>query len=173
MKSTLIVSLTSLLYLVLGSLGSVYGSTRSTSLGSVAQALANTFTAYADDHQGNPPESWEELRPYADIQRLERHLGSSLDAKIILFTGIRPTLADDAEGNLIAMTAFPISEDRHGQLGRYIIYRRSFGKYAARWQNEDTIQRALGKAGRVVPPAPIFYEKLFKPLELEYSRPPF
>lgn len=143
--------------------------TVSTQLSSVAHGIADRFNDYAAAHNGAAPKSWDDLRPYLDFDRMEITLGGALQTKMILLGDVQPTIEGSSQRKVVAMTAFPISEDRRKENGRYIVYQQDNGKFAAQWESEQTIQKALASANVSVPPAAIHQEQLLKPLDPEYG----
>lgn len=146
------------------------GSTISTHLELEARALAGALATYAETHQGHLPHSWDELKNGIDFDRLTMRIGSLIDSRTILLPPDSTVTVDRMQGAVIvAMTAFPIHEDRTEGNGRYIVYRQENGRFAARWESEQTIQKALAAANVSVPPAAVYQERLLKPLNPEYG----
>jgi len=144
-------------------------STISTQLSSIARGIADRIDVYAHEHEGVLPASWDDLRTYMDVSRMEINLGVPLNEKMLLFGKNHPIIEDAAGVEIVAMTAFPIDEDRRNGIGRYVVYREKSGKFAAKWEAEDAIQNALAKSNVSVPSAAVFQEKLIKPLYPEYG----
>jgi hypothetical protein len=141
--------------------------TESSSLG---QGVADRIAEYAADNGGRLPEDWNDLGGYIDFDRLKANLrGAAIDQKIKLFSGNGPFIEGAESGRLVAMTAFPIHEDRRSSIGRYIVFQKADGSIGFRWESEEIIQRAVVKAGASVPVTAVHEEDLFKPLEFEYG----
>jgi hypothetical protein len=141
----------------------------STQLSSVAEGIADRFNEFAGDHGGMSPKSWDDLRPYIDFDRLYINLGGPIETKMLLLADVHPTIAGSDPGELAALTAFPINEDRRKGVGRYVVYRRGNGKFAARWEAETTIQQALSDAKVAVPPSAVYQEQPLLPLDPVYG----
>lgn len=136
------------------------GAARSTLLGDIASGVADRLNEYAAEHNGAVPRTWEDLAPYLDIERLERNIGGPLAKKMLLLAEVHPSLPGVQPGQLVAMTAFPIEEDRRGALGRYVVYRRSDNrKFSARWETEVAIQSSFFSANLAIPAGAVFREK--------------
>ncbi len=151
------------------------GSIRSDSAVTLRDALTSTFRSalqhYAQQRNGqlpstiNDPEIIHDMGKYSD-------LFNPLSDHIIYFFSARPTWRESgmiAEGEIIAMSAYPIHEDRRSALGRYIELRLANGSFDSSWGDESKIQAALTKAGISVPTAPVFQEKPLLPASLEYA----
>ena len=144
-------------------------STVSTRLNSVANGLADRISGYATKHNGNAPKSWDDLKPFVDFERAEINLGASFQSTMTLFSGVYPALEGAAGDRIVAITAFPIDEDRRNGIGRYIVYQQTNGDFGARWESEQTIQKALVTARVSIEPAAVYHERLIKPLYPEYG----
>ena len=164
-----------LIRLALPLLASVVGfqqcaaATISTHLESEAQALVGALSGFAQTHAGELPSSWDELKNGIDFDRLKMRIGDLIEKRTLLLPKDSVVPLDGPRGaKLIAMTAFPIHEDRTEGNGRYIVYRTENGQFVARWEHEDAIQKALAKANVSVPQAAVYEEKPIKPLYPEY-----
>lgn len=145
------------------------GSQQSTKLAAIAEGVANCMEAFAKEHNGKAPTTWSELNAYIDLDRVAINLGGSLESQMLLVWSNHPKLPGAGELELVAVTSFPINEDRRTAVGRYVVYRKSDGRFFSRWESEDTIRASLSKVDTQIPTAAIFKEKPLKALSVEYS----
>lgn len=135
----------------------------------LAAGMAARINEYAADHGGVPPRTWDDLRPYVDFGRLEINIGGKLETRMILFGEVKPLVDGAVKTNIVAMTAFPIEEDRRESIGRYIVYQDKSLRFVARWESEEMIQAALLNSNLEMVSPPVYRERLFKPLYPEYG----
>lgn len=141
----------------------------STFVGTTADALASGLDAFARDHNGASITIWSELAGYVDIPRIERGLKAPLDQTMLIVSKWDARLNTLAESKIFAVTSFPIHEDRRNSIGRYIIYRRTDGRFKSGWESEDIIQAALADRGGSISASPVFEERPLKQLYPEYT----
>ena len=134
----------------------------------LAHTVAGKLESYAKTHDGKLPSTIDELYSGVDAALLQDQLRGSLSSKIVYFSEQKPQLEQSGE-ELLAVIAFPISEDRRPDAGRYTIYRNQAGKIGSRWESEKPIQAAISKANLSLPFAETYQEKPIKPLYPEYG----
>ncbi len=143
--------------------------TLSTQWEALSESVAASLNSYMKSHNGELPPDLNSL--YSDYQKalLEEQLKGPIMAKIIYFRENRPALEGASNTELIAITSFPIKEDRRNELGRYIIYKEPNGEMRSKWLSEQTIQISAKKADIHLPSAHIYSEKPLKPLNPDYA----
>ncbi len=134
----------------------------------LAHTIAGKIESYAKAHGGQLPSTLQGLYTGIDAALLEDQLRGPLSSKIVYFEEQKPQLEQDGE-ELLAVVAFPISEDRRPEVGRYVIYRDRAGKIGSRWESEKVIQTSVAKTNLFLPFASTYQEKPIKPLYPEYG----
>lgn len=154
--------------LVVCSAGAVIAASIGTQWEGLTHTIAGKLESYANAHDGKMPSTLDELYTGIDAALLEEQLGGPPSSKVIYFGDQKPQLKQNNE-ELLAVVAFPISEDRRAEVGRYIIYRNQGSKIGSRWESEKVIQVAATRANAVLPFASTYQEKPIKPLYPEYG----
>lgn len=146
--------------------GSVTATVITTQWGGLIGTVSGSIEYYANTHNGELPPDLDSLYTGSIKATLEEQLGGPISSKITYLRDSHPKL--DSKDRLkdgvevLALIAFPISEDRRAALGRYIVYRRPNGQIGSFWEEEESIQASLRKANVVLPVAPIYHERPLK-----------
>lgn len=131
-----------------------------------ARAVAVCSEVYAEDHEGRMPLSWDDLAPYYDAESVSRNSKASVETLMLMVGKNHPQIGKSPSLALVAISAYPIDDDRHPTLGRYIVYQRQDGRFFSRWESEATLQAALAQVNTQIPEAAVYHEK-----SLKYSDP--
>ncbi|MCF7788247.1 MAG: hypothetical protein K9N47_19145 [Prosthecobacter sp.] len=134
----------------------------STPRGMIAEAVTNSSEAYAKDHEGRMPLSWDDLAPYCDAERVRMNFKAPAESLMLMVGKNHPKIGTLPSLALVALSAYPISDDRHRTLGRYIVYQRPDGRFFSRWEGEASLQAALAQVNTQIPEAAVFHEKSLK-----------
>jgi hypothetical protein len=126
--------------------------------------LGRTLEAYAAQHEGQFPKKLKDLDPYM-VRSLEKQLGgAALDESILLVNnrGIEMATPNKNEiftgGEIIAVTASSIGEDRHEKDGRYVIWKTPKGRFRSSWLDESVVDAQFTKAGMNLPSGPFLQQ---------------
>lgn len=138
-----------------------------TRLQSLAQNTARLLDDYAAGHEGQIPGQWDQFGNYVDKERLMRGLKGALESHLLLLNNrARPRIAGVL---IIALSAYPIAEDRRSSVGRYVVAQKADGHIFAGWEREDVLQKALSEAGVRIPETSIYSEQPLKVLDSSYQ----
>ncbi len=139
-----------------------------TQRGILARAVAVCSEAYAEDHEGRMPLSWEDIALYYESESDRKDSKAPAVSLMLMVGKNHPQIGKPHPVDLVAISAFPIDDDRHPTLGRYIVYQRPDGRFFSRWESEATLQAALAQVNTPIPEAAVYHEKSLKYSDTDY-----
>jgi len=116
---------------------------RRTEEGNAIHQLVLGMRAFAEDHKGQAPSDWDQLREYAPLDALSRSLPQRLDA-IYAFVTNGPSMREPEEGQIVLLRTSTLVEASHNKTGRYVVWQSSDGSISDKWVSENEVQRLLG-----------------------------